>query len=488
MASSHSSPSSSQFSTHTTDPPSALPPQPNRSESVPLPVQHQPDSGFSRFLHRKRPTHISLQDWEHHVTPPYHDYIHQLVAAGWTNLQDLDNYMTTNATREGLVVSVLDIFDSKRKAWPDIYSELDLKNFMSHTSRKGVKVRFYMAEYQGTPSPALIETLGSSLNLDPRFFQWIIHSRGHIFTPSQRHNAPYQALGFGVLRDTTPSMTDAEKFKVMAYIQPDETGTGWTGIVLFSSCTKHNISNRVLQPPPSFQSPRPASTTLKPKSIRQLYLESFEYLDLAQATTSPFYATSNLFRINCFCWNQIITAIREQDRLINGISDTSVGHVEEIKRSLAIVQRGGSFVWAGKDEKATKESKEALQEDFQHLVEQTDLLWQTRSKLAKMRQSRSEARWTALTNAFTYLFAPITIISGIYGMNVSEISGSDTNPNIWQFFVAVLVFNLLMVAALSIYNFIQIHMKHGRVAGVKEVLCFAVGRTTSNRPKSREIS
>lgn len=127
--------------------------------------------------------------------------------------------MTTTATREGLVVSVLDIFDSKRKEWPDIYNELDLKNFINHTGRNGAKVRFYMAEYQGIPSPALIETLGSSLNLDPRFFQWIIHSRGHIFTPSQRHNAPYQALGFGILRDTTPSITDAEKFKVMSYIQ-----------------------------------------------------------------------------------------------------------------------------------------------------------------------------------------------------------------------------------------------------------------------------
>jgi len=71
-------------------------------------------------------------------------------------------------------------------------------------------------------------------------------------------------------------------------------------------------------------------------------------------------------------------------------------------------------------------------------------------------------------------------------MNVSEISGSDTNPNIWQFFVAVFVFNLLMVAALSIYNFIQIHMKHGRVAGVKEVLSFAVGRTNLNRPKAEK--
>lgn len=30
----------------------------------------------------------------------------------------------------------------------------------------------------------------------------------------------------------------------------------------------------------------------------------------------------------------------------------------------------------------------------------------------------------------TYLsFAPVTIMSGIYGMNVSQISGTDANPN-----------------------------------------------------------
>ena len=203
MASPHSSSSSSQVSTRTGTAGSgqneSTPRPPERSESAPLSLGQRADTGFSRFLHRRKTTHISLQDWDHHETPPYHDYIHQLVAAGWTNLRDLDNY--------------------KRKQWPDFYNEMDLKNFMKHTSRNGAKVRFYMAEYQGNPSPALIETLGSSLNLDPRFFQWIIHSRGHIFTPSQRHNAPYLALGFGVLQDSTSRMTDAEKFKVMVYIQ-----------------------------------------------------------------------------------------------------------------------------------------------------------------------------------------------------------------------------------------------------------------------------
>jgi hypothetical protein len=74
-------------------------------------------------------------------------------------------------------------------------------------------------------------------------------------------------------------------------------------------------------------------------------------------------------------------------------------------------------------------------------------------------------------------FAPITIMTGIYGMNVSQISGSDSNPNIWQFFVAVIIMNFLMVLALSLYNLFQIRTKHGRTAGVKEIVGFAVGKT-----------
>jgi hypothetical protein len=147
--------------------------------------------------------------------------VRQLVAAGWSNLEDLDNYLSSNeAIQEGLVVSVLDIRqDSTTKRWPDIAHELDLKKFMEAPNRDGVDVRLYMAEYQGDPASGLIETLGGALKLDPRFWQWAIHSKGHFFTPSQRHNAAFVSLGFGVLDASTPSRTDAERFKVLVYIQ-----------------------------------------------------------------------------------------------------------------------------------------------------------------------------------------------------------------------------------------------------------------------------
>lgn len=66
-------------------------------------------------------------------------------------------------------------------------------------------------------------------------------------------------------------------------------------------------------------------------------------------------------------------------------------------------------------------------------------------------------------------------MTGVYGMNVSQISGSKANPNIWQFFVAVAVMNVVVVLILALWNWVQVMLKHGRSAGIKESVGFAVG-------------
>lgn len=66
-------------------------------------------------------------------------------------------------------------------------------------------------------------------------------------------------------------------------------------------------------------------------------------------------------------------------------------------------------------------------------------------------------------------------MTGVYGMNVSQISGTDANPNIWQFFVAVAVMNVVVLITLAISNWIHTIMKHGRKAGVAEIFGFAIG-------------
>lgn len=190
--------------------------------------------GFKPFSRRNRKqTHISLQEWNQPGIRlgPYHDYVRRLVAAGWDNLLDLDDYMTAAPKQQGgLVVSVLDISDDfQQKQWPDLNSTHELRKFLKGQNRDGAKVRLYAAEYQGIPDASVIEAFGNALNLDPRFFLWTIHSKSHAFTPSQRHRAPFFALGFGVLAAATRSRTDAERFKVFVYVQNDETGDGWTG-------------------------------------------------------------------------------------------------------------------------------------------------------------------------------------------------------------------------------------------------------------------
>ena len=383
--------------------------------------------------------------------------------------------MSVDVEDSELVVSVLDISnDFKCKRWPDIHDELVLKNFIDSDNRSGLKVRLYLAEQMGNMASGVMEAFGGSLNLDPRFFQWSIRGSKRILAPSELHKAPYISMGFGIPKLKTPNRTDAERFKVTVYILPGE-GDTWTGILLFSSHTKFALSSLNLTNPPSFKAPRPSPATLSAASLREKYLETFGFLDLRQATISPFYAISYLFRMNCLFWTQVITSIRDEDRRIHGISDTTIGHVEEIQKSLRCLQRCGSTGWPGGDTQKTVESRLALEEDFKHLIGETDLLWQTRAKMAAIKQHQSETRWTTLTNSFTYVFAPVTIISGVYGMNVAEITGSNTNPDIWQFFVAVVALNVIVLLTLAVSNWLHIIQKHGRKAGAKEVFGFAVG-------------
>lgn len=174
-------------------------------------------------------------------------------------------------------------------------------------------------------------------------------------------------------------------------------------MILFSTHTKIDVSPRILTNPPPFRSSIPPRRSTEPRSFRELYIDSLDFTNLSHAIDSPFYAFSILLRLNCFCWNQIITAIREEDKRIAGISDTTIGHTEEIKKTLSIVDRGGSLSWPGSDDELMKESQEALKEDFGHLVDQTNLLWSTRDKMEAIRQRNSDTRWTSLTNAFTYM-------------------------------------------------------------------------------------
>ena len=162
-------------------------------------------------------------------------------------------------------------------------------------------------------------------------------------------------------------------------------------------------SPRIITDPPLFQSSLPPPTEHNPRSFREVYIESLSYQDPALLASSPFFAISSLLLINSYCWNEIITRIRQEDHRVRGISDYSIGHTEEIEKSLGVVQRSGSLGWKGNDEPQAVDIRNRLEEDFKHLVNEIDLLWKARDKIRQIRQQTSESRWTSLTNAFTYM-------------------------------------------------------------------------------------
>lgn len=173
---------------------------------------------------RRRWRKSARPEWNQSIArEPYHEYVHQLVDAGWENLRDLDNYMIAGQ-RPGpvrpLVISVLDISsDSQVKQWPVITDEHELSRFIKDQTREDAKVRLYLAEYPDAPRASTIEAFGNSFKLDPRFFKLAINSPGHVFTPAQRHRAPFISISFGVLNAATDDRTDAEKFNVLVYVQ-----------------------------------------------------------------------------------------------------------------------------------------------------------------------------------------------------------------------------------------------------------------------------
>ena len=195
-------------------------------------------TGFRQFTRKARQaTRNSLQQYHGWSGDrlPYHDYVHQLVLAGWDSLKELDTYMMTDAEDENLVISVLDISESPESLEvvrrPDIHSRAALGQFLDEDNRQAVKVRLFMAEQHGNLASGVMEEFGRTLSLDPRFFQWSIRGKHGVapLSPSQRHRAPFTSIAFWVPAGQTSSDTESEYFRVTIYIQPDEVGDGWTG-------------------------------------------------------------------------------------------------------------------------------------------------------------------------------------------------------------------------------------------------------------------
>lgn len=166
-------------------------------------------------------------------------------------------------------------------------------------------------------------------------------------------------------------------------------------------------------PPLSLPSPSPGSGN-GPRSVRELFIAYLPFLSLNEAVSSPFYTFQFLFKLNCYTWNQVILAIREEDLQVGGISEYSVNHAEDIRRSADMVRRGGSWSWQRSDSPMEKEALLRLQEDYESTIKQAADLWEARKKMAEIRRRRVDSRVTALTNAFTFLYVLLSLSPRLY--------------------------------------------------------------------------
>ncbi|KAF3940008.1 hypothetical protein ABW19_dt0204002 [Dactylella cylindrospora] len=430
------------------------------------------------FGNRRKPTaHRTSYSWEARKKSPYHEYVHNLVLAGWDNLKRLDSYMETDVQDTNLVVSVVDIrSDYQVEVVKDMYSLGEVEEYLQDDYRGNSKARLYLVEHGGSLQSSMIDCLGSHLEMDPRFFAANLFGPYMILSPSDRHRAPFAGMGFTILKPTPSRATETKFFRVSIYVKPDESGLGWCGVILFNSHAKIQLSPHTLTSPPPFGHDIPTITPSSnaPKSLRELYIFTLELTNVSQAVASPFYAISPLLKLNFHCWNEVINTIRTEDRRLSDISEASFGHVEEIQHTLAFIERYGTMGW-NNDATSTRvqQTQEELVEDFKHLLHQSDLLWEERRNMASVRDRQRQARWSTLTNSFTFIFVPISLISSIYGMNVTEISGTNQNPGIWQFFVACVGLNVVIVLLMGLSHWWGEMKRHRRVAGVKEVWAFA---------------
>ncbi|KAK6532624.1 hypothetical protein TWF281_006805 [Arthrobotrys megalospora] len=443
---------------------------------------------------RRKPTaHRTSYSWEVAQRNAYHEYVHNLVLAGWDNLKRLDDYMEKDVQDTNLVVSVVDIdSDHQVERVEDLHSLAEVDTFLQKDVRGKAKVRMYLVEHGGSLQSSMIDCLGQHLQMDPRFFASNLFKPYMVIAPADRHRAPFSGIGFTVLRPARSRTIETKFFRVSIYAKNDHDGSGWCGVILFNSHAKLQLSPRTLCPPPPFGHPIPGlssqslptaskvSPLNQPRSLRELYIDALDLTDLTEASTSPFYAFCPLLKLNFHCWNEVINTIRTEDRRLSDISEASLGHVEEIQHTLAMIERYGTLSWQDPSLTSTTPPSQTVQntqaeliEDFKHLLNQTDLLWEERRNMASIRDRQRQSRWSALTNSFTFIFVPISLISSIYGMNVSEISGSSENPNIWQFFVACVLLNVVILFLMAASHWVGEMRRYRRLVGVKEVWAFA---------------
>lgn len=105
-----------------------------------------------------------------------------------------------------------------------------------------------------------------------------------------------------------------------------------------------------------------------------------------------------------------------------------------------------------------EEGLDAMKEDLNEEIQVTIGTVQVRDAQLMKEQAKVAARQTTWTVALTVLAAaylPMTLVTGIFGMNITEISSEATAPHAWWVLVVWMIIVLFTVAGISLYVFIS---------------------------------
>jgi hypothetical protein len=94
-------------------------------------------------------------------------------------------------------------------------------------------------------------------------------------------------------------------------------------------------------------------------------------------------------------------------------------------------------------------------EDAKAMKRQADLTMQlTESTVCQTERSVRQTRWTVALAILAALYLPMTLVTGIYGMNIKEISG-DKGPNWWWVLVTWFVIMCITVGPVGRYALVE---------------------------------
>lgn len=233
-------------------------------------------------------------------------------------------------------------------------------------------------------------------------------------------------------------------------------------------------------------SERESSTPQDP--VSQLYQNYGRSLRPDIQAADPFYALGEIFRLSANSQQQFLNVIDAKLRTYSAkgpqhdyeilphlkyTQQILYSRISDIKRVLMSIENTLRPAWAKSNSQTGKEKAQiaydTFQRDFKHLLDHAVSLYdRTKEAISVLQSSISikESRGAILqaekAGKLTFLasaFIPVSVATGIFGMNVKELPG-DQISILWFFVVAVILITLIFI--LFYFDAFWMKLRQGR--------------------------